>query len=206
MVLGASPNVFVVPAQSPIKSMPRTARQREGQSRQAQLDELRRRHDALSRRRSAEAAHRHRHGAHPVRRRRPGDHGGDRRPGRSLHRQHRFAHGPDRRRQDAADRRHLEGALARPARRSVARGARHQGRGVRHVPGRLCAGRNAAADHRPAGQGDRRDPRAPGREGEIRQGRAAGDGRGPPAAFKARIAKEVPMYKEIIDKADLKIQ
>ena len=65
--------------------------------------------------------------------------------------------------------------------------------------------RERRSHHRSAGEGAHRHPRSPGRAGEIRQGRPAGGGRGP-EAFRARIAREVPMYKEIIDKAGLKIQ
>ena len=93
MVIGASPNVFVVPAQSEIKSHARAHRQGEGESGQAQLDEPRRRHDAATRRRTAQAAHRHRDAAHSVRRRRAGDHRRARRPGRPVHRQSRLGDG-----------------------------------------------------------------------------------------------------------------
>ena len=137
MVIGASPNVFVVPAQSDIKTHAGAHRQGEGQSRQAQLDQPRRRHHAASCRRGDQAAHRHQHAAHPVPRRRAGDHRRACRPGRPLHRQYRLAAGPDRRRQGAPDRRDVEDALAGSARRADARGARHQGRRVRHLPGHL---------------------------------------------------------------------
>ena len=52
MVIGASPNVFVVPAQSDDQDHAGVHRQGEGQPRQAQLDQPRRRHHALSRGRS----------------------------------------------------------------------------------------------------------------------------------------------------------
>ena len=85
------PTSLTVPAQSDDQDPARADRQGEGQSRQAQLDEPRRRHDALSGGRAPAAAHRHQDGAYPVRRRRPGAHGGARRPGRHVHRQSRLA-------------------------------------------------------------------------------------------------------------------
>ena len=50
MVIGASPNVFVVPSQSKVQSMKRTDRAGEGQSGQDELDEPRHRHHAATRR------------------------------------------------------------------------------------------------------------------------------------------------------------
>ena len=112
MVLGASPNVFVVPEQSDIKSMKEFIEKAKANPGKHELDQPGRRHHAASCRRTAQASHRHQDAAHPVPRRRTGDQRRARRPGRSLHRQSRLAAGPDRRRQAAADRGHLEEALA----------------------------------------------------------------------------------------------
>ena len=76
------------------------------------------------------------------------------------------------------DRGDLEGALARSRQCSLARRARHQGRRLRHLPGHLRSGRNAAAGDRSAGEGAQSDPRAARREGEIRQGRPSRGRRG----------------------------
>ena len=61
---------------------------------------------------------------------------------------------------------------------SLARRARHQGCRLRHLPGHLRSGRNAAAGDRSAGEGAQSDPRASRREGEIRQGRPSRGRRG----------------------------
>ena len=68
-------------------------------------------------------------------------------------------------------------ALAGPAGRADAGGGRRQGRRVRHVPGHLRARRHAAADRRPAGQGACRRAGAAGHQGKVRQDRPAGGGR-----------------------------
>ena len=203
MVIGASPNVFVVPGAIRDQVDEGVHRQGEGQPRQDELDQPRRRHHAAARRRTAQAAHRHRDAAHPVPRRRPRDQRGARRHGRSLHRQHRLGAGPDRRRQGAADRGDREEALAAAAERADAGGDRHQGRRVRHLPGRLCAGRHAAADRRPAGEGTDRDPRPPDIKEKFAKIGLPVVAEGP-GAFRKRVEREVPMYKEIIDKAGLR--
>ncbi len=117
----------------------------------------------------------HRHAAHPVPRRRPCHQRRDRRPGRPLHRQSRLAGRPDRRRQAAPARDHLQVALARAAECPDAR-ERPASRTPSPTRSRavFVARRHAAADRRPAGQGARRHPRAAGHQGEIRQDRTAG--------------------------------
>ena len=128
MVMGASPNVFVVPEKSEIKIDEGVHREGEGQSRQDELDQPRRRHHAAACRRADPAPHRHQDAAHPVPRRGTGEQRRDRGPGRSLHRQSRLGAGPDRRRQGAADRGDIEEALAGAAERADAGGVRRQGR------------------------------------------------------------------------------
>ena len=71
----------------------------------------------------------------------------------------------------------------------IARRARHQERRIRHFPRHLRAGAHAAADHRPLGQGAHRHPRPARGPGAIRQGRPAGRRRGAgrlPRAHRAR--------------------
>ena len=68
------------------------------------------------------------------------------------------------------------------------------------------ARRHAAADRRPAGEGAGRHPRPARHQGEVRQDRPAGRRRRAGRVPRAHRQREVPMYKEIIDKAGLKIQ
>ena len=147
MVIGASPNVFVVPAQSRSRSMKEFIDKAKASRRQDELDQLRRRHHAAARRRADQAPHRHQDAAHPVspaRAPRPPR----RWPARSIStpptsaRCRRLIDGGKLR----ADRRDLEEALAGAAERADAGRGRHQGRRVRHVPGHLRARRHAAAD------------------------------------------------------------
>ena len=153
MVIGASPNVFVVPEKSEIKTMKEFIDKAKanpgkinwtspGAGTTPQLAG-----ELIKLRTGIEMQHIPFPGAGPATNAVLG------RPGRSLHRQPRLGAGPDRRRQGAADRGDVEEALAAAAERADAGGARRQGRGVRHIPGRLRAGRHAAADHRPAGEG-----------------------------------------------------
>ena len=69
MVIGASPNALVVPGAVRHQVAAGVDRAGQGESGQDELDQPRRRHDALPRRRSAQAAHRHQHAAHSLRRR-----------------------------------------------------------------------------------------------------------------------------------------
>ena len=91
MVIGASPNVFVVPAQSPIKSMKEFLEKAKAADGKMNWTSSGRRHHAAAHRRADPDAHRHQDAARSVRRRGPRHHRGARRPGRSLHRQHRLA-------------------------------------------------------------------------------------------------------------------
>ena len=93
MVIGASPNAFVVPAASEIKTMPELIAKAKANPGKLNWTSPGAGTTPASGGRGAQAAHRDPDAAHSVRGRRAGDHGRARRPGRSLHRQYRLAHG-----------------------------------------------------------------------------------------------------------------
>ena len=115
-------------------------------------------------------------------------------------------HGPDRRRQGAPDRGDLEEALAAICptfRRSTSSASRTPSPTPSRASTRRPARRSRSID-RLAKELNAILARPDVREKFVKAGLpVVAEG---PEVFRARIAREVPMYKEIIDKAGLKIQ